>query len=125
MKEDLYRSQFRFPYSLYEKLKEAAEQNRRSVNAELTARLEQSFSARSLDEVETESVTRLQQELTRLHIKSVGLSAEMIKLRREAEADPAKADELQAIAIEKAREIGETEYEKQKIASALSNMGYS
>ncbi len=41
--EDLYRSQFRLPYSLYEHLKEAADRNHRSVNAELVARLESTF----------------------------------------------------------------------------------
>lgn len=42
--EDIYRSQFRLPYSLYEQLKESADNNHRSVNAELVARLEESFS---------------------------------------------------------------------------------
>lgn len=41
--DDLYRSQFRLPYSLYESLKEAADKNHRSVNAELVARLESTF----------------------------------------------------------------------------------
>ena len=41
---DIYRSQFRLPYSLYESLKDAADANRRSVNAELVARLEASIS---------------------------------------------------------------------------------
>jgi len=44
MKTDLYRSQFRLPYSLYESLKESADQHHRSVNAELVARLESTFS---------------------------------------------------------------------------------
>lgn len=43
--EDIYRSQFRLPYSLYESLKESAGSNRRSINAELVARLEDSFGA--------------------------------------------------------------------------------
>lgn len=43
MEKDLYRSQFRLPQSLYEKLKGEADKNRRSVNAELVARLEASF----------------------------------------------------------------------------------
>lgn len=43
MTDDLYRSQFRLPYPLYEQLKAAADGNRRSVNAELVARLEESF----------------------------------------------------------------------------------
>jgi len=41
--EEIYRSQFRLPYSLYESLKKSADANRRSVNAELIARLEESF----------------------------------------------------------------------------------
>lgn len=41
--EEIYRSQFRLPYSLYEDLKKSADANRRSVNAELVARLEESF----------------------------------------------------------------------------------
>ncbi|MEB3843538.1 Arc family DNA-binding protein [Pseudomonas guariconensis] len=49
MTEDLYRSQFRLPYPLYEKLKAAAESNRRSVNAELVARLEESLAIQGMD----------------------------------------------------------------------------
>lgn len=44
-KEDQYRSQFRLPYSLYDQLKSAADAHKRSVNAELVARLEASFRA--------------------------------------------------------------------------------
>jgi hypothetical protein len=43
MEKDTYRSQFRMPQQLFEKLKAAADQNKRSVNAELVARLEASF----------------------------------------------------------------------------------
>ncbi|MCV4285111.1 Arc family DNA-binding protein [Pseudomonas capsici] len=43
MEEDIYRSQFRLPYTLYELLKASADENHRSVNAELVARLESSF----------------------------------------------------------------------------------
>lgn len=45
MEKEMFRSQFRLPQSLYEKLKAAAEKNRRSVNAELVARLEESFTS--------------------------------------------------------------------------------
>ncbi|GGW23744.1 Arc family DNA-binding protein [Vreelandella hamiltonii] len=48
-KDDTYRSQFRLPYSLYEKLKAEAELNHRSLNAELIARLEQSFEGSAPD----------------------------------------------------------------------------
>jgi len=41
--EEIYRSQFRLPYALYEQLKASADKNRRSVNAELVARLEESL----------------------------------------------------------------------------------
>lgn len=42
--EEIYRSQFRLPYPLYEQLKASADRNHRSVNAELVARLEEIFS---------------------------------------------------------------------------------
>ena len=41
--EDLYRSQFRLPYALFEQLKAAADKSGRSVNAEVVARLADSF----------------------------------------------------------------------------------
>ncbi|MDH0749528.1 Arc family DNA-binding protein [Pseudomonas sp. GD03842] len=44
--EEIYRSQFRLPQGLYELLKAAADENHRSVNAELVSRLEMSFSKR-------------------------------------------------------------------------------
>ncbi|MCY1377731.1 hypothetical protein D9M69_653200 [compost metagenome] len=40
---DTIRSQFRIPSSLHEKLKEAADENRRSLNTELIVRLESTF----------------------------------------------------------------------------------
>jgi len=40
---EIYRSQFRLPYSLYEQLKQASEESQRSVNAELISRLQESF----------------------------------------------------------------------------------
>lgn len=46
--EEIYRSQFRLPQSLYELLKASADENRRSVNAELISRLESSFSKRDV-----------------------------------------------------------------------------
>lgn len=41
--EELYRSQFRLPWALYEQLKERAEVEGRSLNAEVVKRLEASF----------------------------------------------------------------------------------
>ena len=43
MIDDQHRSQFRFPYPLYEQLKASAEANKRSLNAEIVLRLEASF----------------------------------------------------------------------------------
>ncbi len=41
--EEIYRSQFRLPQSLYEELKAAAGRKRRSLNAEIVERLESTF----------------------------------------------------------------------------------
>lgn len=43
MSNDSFRSQFRLPGKLYDLLKESAERNGRSLNAEIVARLEASF----------------------------------------------------------------------------------
>lgn len=43
MEKDTYRSQFRLPWDLYDRLKEASETSGRSLNAEVVARLEASF----------------------------------------------------------------------------------
>ncbi len=42
-KEETFRSQFRLPHDLYEKLKAESEKNHRSLNAEIVARLQASF----------------------------------------------------------------------------------
>ena len=42
-KDDYFRSQFRLPYDLYEKIKASADDSRRSLNAELVKRLQESF----------------------------------------------------------------------------------
>lgn len=54
--EDIYRSQFRLPYSLYEQLKKSADASRRSINSELVARLENSFLLEDLSAMEQMSV---------------------------------------------------------------------
>lgn len=41
--EDIHRSQYRLPNALYERLRDAAKQRRRSINSELVERLEASF----------------------------------------------------------------------------------
>lgn len=43
MKNDYFRSQFRLPGDLYERLKAEAERSGRSLNGEIVARLEASF----------------------------------------------------------------------------------
>lgn len=60
--EDLYRSQFRLPYTLFEQLKAAAEKSGRSVNAEVVARLADSFTeSKAFGDI----VQRLADRLTR------------------------------------------------------------
>lgn len=51
MKNDHFRSQFRLPNDLYERLRESAEREGRSLNAEIVARLEASFGPSLQDEL--------------------------------------------------------------------------
>jgi hypothetical protein len=47
MEKDIYRSQFRLPQDLYEKLKKSADGKHLSLNAELVLRLQASFEEKS------------------------------------------------------------------------------
>lgn len=51
MKNDYHRSQYRLPDALYERLKESAAGNGRSLNNELVARLEASFQPPVIDQL--------------------------------------------------------------------------
>lgn len=87
MKEDIYRSQFRLPMSLYENLKKATEENGRSLNAELVSRLEQSFEAGD-DDALVNSLRRLhkesQQKVEELLRKGVHPDDNDVQLYKEA-----------------------------------------
>lgn len=51
MKNDYFRSQFRLPNDLYEKLKAEAERSGRSLNSEIVARLDGSFQPALIEQV--------------------------------------------------------------------------
>lgn len=65
--DDTYRSQFRLPYPLYEKLKEASDIAGRSVNAELVHRLSMALDADKSPSMDLSSATEAQllQEILR------------------------------------------------------------
>ncbi|MBZ9665741.1 Arc family DNA-binding protein [Pseudomonas sp. LMG 31766] len=86
--DEIYRSQFRLPHPLYEKLKASADANHRSVNAELVARLEASFDpnafvdlAANLQPDETSDPT-IRQEVSDIK-KQFSLFQEMLEILRE------------------------------------------
>lgn len=60
--DDIYRSQFRLPYSLYEKLKTEADKAGRSVNAELVVRLSRSFEENAQPPISPDSLPPLQDQ---------------------------------------------------------------
>lgn len=76
--EEIYRSQFRLPYALYEQLKGAADLNHRSVNAELVARLEQSFPVEA-------PVAQRKPKLEPVPFAAIALSEEIEKLKAQME----------------------------------------
>lgn len=63
------------------KLEAAAKQNKRSLNAEISARLEDSFIPRSMDDIERDSLSKLERELADLSIESFKLTHEMNSLQ--------------------------------------------
>jgi len=63
--EDTHRSQFRLPHSLYEQLTSAAQQEGRSLNAEIVARLQRSFGFDGSGAVLSDQVERRLADLER------------------------------------------------------------
>lgn len=86
----MYRSQFRIPQLLYERLKEAADRNKRSVNAELVARLEASFQESSESSEPSsvfavqfdELVTRVMEEVLHRNYPATNNTADSTHLKR-------------------------------------------
>ncbi|MGU7843823.1 Arc family DNA-binding protein [Burkholderia sp. AW33-5] len=67
--DDTYRSQFRLPWSVYLQLKDAAQENGRSLNGELVARLSASLALRSGENVKaapltTDQLSKVLQQIT-------------------------------------------------------------
>lgn len=56
--EDFYRSQFRLPHALYEQLRASAQQEGRSINAEVVARLQHSFASNQQDQPVTAGLVK-------------------------------------------------------------------
>lgn len=85
---EIYRSQFRLPYPLYEALKASADANHRSVNAELVARLEASFDPNAFVDLaaniqpEEASDPTIRQEVADIK-KQFSLFQEMLEILRE------------------------------------------
>ncbi|MEW6460371.1 MAG: Arc family DNA-binding protein [Pseudomonadota bacterium] len=69
--EELYRSQFRLPYSLYEQLKASADQNQRSVNAELVAALQSHYRGTSF------GIPQVIEQITQQLDQTKGVSVEI------------------------------------------------
>ena len=74
----------RMPLPLREKLEESARKTKRSLNAEITARLEESFSPRTLDEVEVAKAAELDREIARLTMEGAKYSRAMNALMEKA-----------------------------------------
>jgi hypothetical protein len=83
--EEIYRSQFRMPQELYEQLKVAADGNKRSVNAELVARLEESFKTKVPLEAVDEMARRAFSTIEQLSARLDALEAEKRRSRTGAE----------------------------------------
>ncbi len=82
--EDIYRSQFRLPYSLYEQLKKSADASRRSINSELVARLERSFLVEDLSAMEqmnTEEMKDLEAAIDYLNRPTIEIRLESVELQ--------------------------------------------
>lgn len=113
MSQDMYRSQFRLPYPLYEELKKAAEHNHRSLNAELVSRLQSTFGdLRPYGEMLNEGNT--EEEARALQMR---LSAMQEAMKALEQASTTLLGESQALSLEYhrvSRAAAEARRDKQK-----------
>lgn len=114
MTQDLFRSQFRLPYPLYEGLKAAAERNGRSLNSELVNRLE-----RSLDGDELGFTGDLL-DVIGLHALATSMFAKMVD-RSKFDADElAMLNQFEAVADKIARKLHFSKAKDQRHVVELS-----
>lgn len=115
--EEIYRSQFRLPYTLYEQLKGAADKNRRAVNAELVARLEYTMLLDSEMAARTGGDFDYSDTLSWL-AGSESEAEEFLKERNELEQNPAVLDATD-IANQVERRLHGSDLEKLSVITAL------
>lgn len=102
--EDTFRSQFRLPYPLYEKLKAVAEESNRSLNAEIVARLQQSFEPHN----DPDWQLRVAMHTNEVRLQTVGhhmmlLRATLDRLKDELELTDGDARESLRVELEQSK----------------------
>lgn len=107
------------------KIEAAAEKNRRSINAEIHARLEESFAPRTMDEVESTHAHQLDREIAELSMESMRLGQAMNELLDRGRAATGNKDrvEIDKQFLEVAEKLGKLEgvkYRKMKMKEAFS-----
>lgn len=121
MKEEIYRSQFRLPFDLYEKLKAAADEHGSSVNAELVLRLQHSF------EKPDDQIKKMQNKLAVKELKSLiseaSLTVGMINLLSKVETKTpeasAEAEELYRTLLNRLGSLDDLEKRVEEITSTI------
>lgn len=102
-------------------LEDSAGKTKRSLNAEIIARLEESFRPRTLDEVESAKTQELGKELATLSIESFRLNQLMDDLLEKAKTPLNEEDtaELESLVVHVAEKIGKVERTKHQKLMAL------
>lgn len=82
----------RMPLELKARIEQAAKDNRRSLNAEIVARLEESFALRSMDAIEAARPEALEHELVDLVTQSHHLTSELHAVQVQLAQAPTDAE---------------------------------
>lgn len=101
----------RMPQELREQLDSAAKANRRSLNAEIVARLDESFAPRTMDDIEAVRPAQLERELADLSVQSYHLAYELNFVQKQINQAKTNEDRLRLInqADELSGRIGKVE----------------
>ncbi len=122
-KDDRYtRITLRIPKELHERLADSADKTSKSMNAEIIARLSESFEIKSTDDRAVERITELDREVASLTIEGFRLMKEANAIADQMERTPDADDKrvLMDKIIKITSKVGHLEVTKQRLVRKIT-----
>lgn len=124
-KDDRYtRITLRIPKDLHERLADSADKTSKSMNAEIIARLSESFETKSTDDRAVERITELDREVAELTVESYRLMREAGAIADQMDRTPDESERraLMDNMIKITNKVGHLEVAKQRLVRKITEM---